>query len=139
LGSCHKVKARELLDGSPTGQDTSCIELCDSAFLFTRTRIKTASSNGAYASSQQTTKEGLDAMATNDPRAAAAAAAPVPTKVMPIRENTPEKAELIRLFESKKWDKLPPENSDHDLEAILKKNNCKAIDEEATRRKMKGC
>jgi hypothetical protein len=44
-------------------------------------------------------------MATNDPWAAAAA--PVPTKVMPIRENTPEKAELIRLFESKKWDKLP--------------------------------
>jgi hypothetical protein len=97
---------RELLDGSPTGQDTSCIELCDSAFLFTRTRIKTASSNGAYALSQQTTNEGLDTMPTNDPWAAAAAA-PVPTKVMPIRENTPEKAELIRLFESKKWDKLP--------------------------------
>ncbi len=50
----------------------------------------------ARASKLQTTNEGLDAMATNDPRAAAAAA-PVPTKVTPIRENTPEKAELIRL------------------------------------------
>jgi hypothetical protein len=39
-------------------------------------RIKTASSNGAYASSQQTTNEGLDAMATNDPWAAAAASSP---------------------------------------------------------------
>jgi hypothetical protein len=50
----------------------------------------------ATAHMHQTTNEGLDAMATNDPRAAAAAA-PVPTKVTPIRENTPEKAELIRL------------------------------------------
>jgi hypothetical protein len=88
----------QILSASPTGQDTSCIELCDSAFLFTRTCIKTASSNGAYASSQQKTNEGLDAMATNDPRSAAAAA-PVPTKVTPIGENTQEKAELIRLFD----------------------------------------
>lgn len=58
-------------------------------------------------------------MATID----AGAAAPAPVKVTPIRENTPEKAELIDLFETKKWGKLPPANSDDDLEAILKKNN----------------
>jgi hypothetical protein len=58
-------------------------------------------------------------MATID----AGAAAPAPVKVTPIRENTPEKAELNDLFETKKWGKLPPANSDDDLEAILKKNN----------------
>jgi hypothetical protein len=53
----------------------------------------------------------------------AGAAAQAPVKVTPIRENTPEKAKLIDLFETKKWGKLPPANSNDDLEAILKKNN----------------
>ena len=55
--------------------------------------------------------------------AGAGAAAPAPVKVTPVRENTPEKAELIDLFEAKKWGKLPPASSGGDLEAILKKSS----------------
>lgn len=42
-------------------------------------------------------------------------------KVSPIRENTPEKKELIDFFKEKKWDSVP--GSDRDLDALMMKNN----------------
>lgn len=43
-------------------------------------------------------------------------------KVTPIRENSPEKKELIALFESKKWERFPKKH-DTDLEQLMTKNN----------------
>jgi hypothetical protein len=56
-------------------------------------------------------------MATDDE-----CANPEQAKVTSIREGTPEKAELLKLFEVKKWDRAPPENKDKELEALMQEN-----------------
>lgn len=53
---------------------------------------------------------------------AADATNPGKARAPSIREGSAEKAELIALFESKQWKKLPPENKDAELEAILTKH-----------------
>jgi hypothetical protein len=53
---------------------------------------------------------------------AAAGANPAPPKTAPIRENTPEKKELLDLFKEKNWPRFPTK-PDADLEDLMKRHN----------------
>jgi hypothetical protein len=47
-------------------------------------------------------------------------------RASPIIQGSVEKAQLIKVFEAKQWERFPSRKKDDDLEELMKKNNWKS-------------